>query len=122
MHQQFASPEDIKKSPANLFTGTFVGEPPMNVFPATATISDSEVSLLLSDDVTLQYPAAEFSAELRTRLSELKDIVVGVRPYAVQLRETGSPATVVANQWLGDQSHIAANFAGGSSGARDERI
>ncbi|CAN0586703.1 unnamed protein product, partial [Ectocarpus sp. 12 AP-2014] len=112
--QQFASPDDIKKSPANLFTGTFVGEPPMNVFPAVATISDSDVSLQLAGDVTLQYPAAEFSAELRTRLGELKDVVVGVRPYAVRRRDAGSPATVVANQWLGDQSHIAANFAGGS--------
>lgn len=112
--QQFASPDDIKKSPANLFTGTFVGEPPMNVFPAVATISDSDVSLQLAGDVTLQYPAAEFSVELRTRLGELKDVVVGVRPYAVRRRDAGSPATVVANQWLGDQSHIAANFAGGS--------
>ena len=44
----------------------------------------------------------------------MRDVILGVRPYAVQRRYTGSPATVVANQWLGDQSHIAANFAGGS--------
>ncbi|WP_120631978.1 ABC transporter ATP-binding protein [Ruegeria sp. EL01] len=112
--QQFASPEDIKKSPANLFTGTFVGEPPMNVFPARTSISETTVSLRLDGDVELSYPVDAFSAELRTRLTEMGEVVLGVRPYAVQRRETGSPATVVANQWLGDQSHIAANFAAGS--------
>ena len=30
--QQFDTPAEIKERPANLFTGTFVGEPPMNVF------------------------------------------------------------------------------------------
>ena len=112
--QQYASPDDIKKSPANLFTGTFVGEPPMNIFPAVATITDAEVALKLSNDITLQYPLAEFSEELRARLSDIKDVVVGVRPYAVQRRDEGPRAMVIANQWLGDQSHIAANFAGGS--------
>lgn len=29
--QQFASPSDLKDSPANLFVATFIGEPPMNV-------------------------------------------------------------------------------------------
>jgi ABC-type sugar transport system ATPase subunit len=35
--QQFDTPQMIKERPANLFTGTFVGEPPMNVFEATVT-------------------------------------------------------------------------------------
>jgi multiple sugar transport system ATP-binding protein len=112
--QQFASPDEIKKSPANLFTGTFVGEPPMNVFPAAASISETTVSLQLAGDVALTYPSDAFSPQLRARLTEMRDVILGVRPYAVQRRDTGSPATVVANQWLGDQSHIAANFAGGS--------
>ena len=112
--QQFASPDEIKKSPANLFTGTFVGEPPMNVFPAAASISETTVSLQLAGDVALTYQSDAFSPQLRARLTEMRDVILGVRPYAVQRRDTGSPATVVANQWLGDQSHIAANFAGGS--------
>jgi len=112
--QQFASPEDIKKSPANIFTGTFVGEPPMNVFPARASISEETVCLRLNENIDLSYPADAFSAELRASLAGMGDIVLGVRPYAVQRRDTGSLATVVVNQWLGDQSHIATNFAGGS--------
>ena len=37
--QQYGSPAEIKEQPANLFTGTFVGEPPMNVFNARASAS-----------------------------------------------------------------------------------
>ncbi|MBT6924922.1 MAG: ABC transporter ATP-binding protein, partial [Marinovum sp.] len=112
--QQFASPEAIKKSPANLFTGTFVGEPPMNVFPALVNISEATVTFKLESDVQLTYALDAFSTELRARLATVGEVILGVRPYAVERRQTGSPATVVANQWLGDQSHIAANFAGGS--------
>jgi multiple sugar transport system ATP-binding protein len=112
--QQFASPEAIKKSPAYLFTGTFVGEPPMYVFPALVNISEAAVTFKLESDVQLTYALDAFSTELRARLATVGEVVLGVRPYAVERRQTGSPATVVANQWLGDQSHIAANFAGGS--------
>jgi multiple sugar transport system ATP-binding protein len=112
--QQFASPDEIKDAPANLFTGTFVGEPPMNVFPATATVSDTEVTLKMEDGMELSYPADAFSSELRTRIGALGEIALGIRPYSVKRRETGAPAVIVANQWLGDQSHIAASFAGGS--------
>jgi len=39
--QQFDTPQMIKERPANLYTGTFVGEPPMNVFEATVTGTDA---------------------------------------------------------------------------------
>ena len=32
--QQLRQPAELKERPANLFTGTFIGEPPMNVFDA----------------------------------------------------------------------------------------
>ena len=35
--QQYATPAELKARPANLFTGTFIGEPPMNVFNAGVT-------------------------------------------------------------------------------------
>jgi multiple sugar transport system ATP-binding protein len=37
-----------------------------------------------------------------------------VRPYAVKRCEQGAAAHVIANQWLGDQTHIAASFAQGT--------
>ncbi|WP_299916452.1 ABC transporter ATP-binding protein [uncultured Roseobacter sp.] len=112
--QQYASPDEIKEAPANLFTGTFVGEPPMNVFPATVTVADAMVTLEMADGLVLTYPANAFPDDLLARLVELQQITLGVRPYSVKRSEKGAPAVIVANQWLGDQTHIAASFAGGA--------
>ncbi|PWR02490.1 ABC transporter ATP-binding protein [Meridianimarinicoccus roseus] len=109
--QQYASPAEIKERPANLFTGTFVGEPPMNVFPASASVSAGEILLNLAGGLVLRYPEAEFAPEVRQSILSRGDVVIGVRPYAVHRGEGGAEAQVVANQWLGDQTHIAAAFA-----------
>lgn len=114
MLQQFDTPDRIKERPANLFTGTFVGEPPMNVFEAEVTHEANVLSLLLPDGVHLDYPDAAFAPEVRARILGLRKIVIGIRPYAVRRATDGVPARVSANQWLGDQTHIAADFAGGS--------
>ncbi len=112
--QQYATPEEIKKAPANLFTGTFVGEPPMNVFPAKAREVGSELLLDLEQGLSLTYAADAFSPEVRAALLSRSEVMLGVRPYAVHRSDNGAGAQVMANQWLGDQSHIAASFAGGT--------
>lgn len=116
--QQYATPGEIKDRPANLFTGTFVGEPPMNVFPASASLSNTagreELVLSLVDGPDLRYPAADFGADVQARMLAIPDFVLGIRPYAVHRGPQGAMARVVTNQWLGDQSHIAASFAGKS--------
>lgn len=112
--QQFASPSEIKERPANLFTGTFVGEPPMNVFPATASNVDGVIHLDLEGGLDLSYPEASIATDVREKILSTKKVLIGVRPYAVKRRQGGAAAQVVANQWLGDQSHIAANFANGT--------
>lgn len=110
--QQYGSPAEIKERPANLFTGTFVGEPPMNVFPATASLSDGTLTFDLTGGLDLRYPESAFDARVRKMVLDRRQVVIGVRPYAVHRADQGAAARVVANQWLGDQSHIAASFAG----------
>ncbi|OYX42581.1 MAG: ABC transporter ATP-binding protein [Rhodobacterales bacterium 32-67-9] len=120
--QQYASPDEIKERPANLFTGTFVGEPPMNVFPASVTAADGTLHIDLRGEVRgdlragldLIYAESDFARPVRDRMLGKRDVVIGVRPYAVHRAAKGAAAQVVANQWLGDQSHIAASFAGKS--------
>ncbi len=112
--QQFATPQTIKEAPANLFTGTFVGEPPMNVFDAQASDQDGQLHLDLGQGLNLSYAADAFAPEVRASLLARKNIVLGVRPYAVHRDTAGAEAKVIANQWLGDQSHIAASFANGT--------
>lgn len=109
--QQYASPLEIKNRPANLFTGTFIGEPPMNVFPAHVSIESGFLRFHLHDGLELSYNESDFARPVRERMLGYSDVVLGVRPYAVQRSVTGAPGTIVANQWLGDQSHIAASFA-----------
>ncbi|MCY4006305.1 MAG: ABC transporter ATP-binding protein [Rhodobacteraceae bacterium] len=110
--QQFDTPEEIKARPANLFTGTFIGEPPMNTLNATARLEDNLLKFHLEEDVVLGYPEDAFATGLRDRLLELEQVTIGVRPHAVKLGEQGVSAKVYANQWLGDQSHVAMHFAG----------
>ncbi|MEM8755724.1 MAG: ABC transporter ATP-binding protein, partial [Pseudomonadota bacterium] len=112
--QQFDAPDAIKARPANLFTGAFIGEPPMNLFPARADAGEEQVGFVLGEGATLAYPAAAFAPELRAALAGRPEVTVGVRPHAVRLTEGGERAEVFAAQWLGDQSHVAARFAGGS--------
>lgn len=109
--QQYDTPLQIKERPSNLFTGTFIGEPPMNVFDARVSLEADTLSLALGGDVTLTYPADAFSAQIRSTILSRPSVVIGIRPYAVKRSDHGVSARVVANQWLGDQSHIAAEFA-----------
>ncbi len=112
--QQFESPQKLKDHPANLFTGTFVGEPPMNVFEASVERDSNSVRFELDNDVCLTYDAADFSTNVIQAALSLKHVVIGVRPYAIKRTSNGIKASVVANHWLGDQSHIAATLAGQS--------
>lgn len=111
--QQFDTPAALRDRPANMFTGTFIGEPPMNVFPASAALSDGRLRLSLPEDAALDYPQAAFAPEVREAILRRGRVTLGVRPHAVRLDPAGAPAVVLANQWLGDQTHVAARFAGG---------
>lgn len=112
--QQFDTPDCIKEAPSNLFAGTFIGEPPMNVFNARLETNGERIAFKLDDNVSLSYQLNEFSDDVVNVLRNRKHLVLGVRPYAVKRTDSGIPATVAVNQWLGDQSHIAADFAGSS--------
>ncbi|MBC6439523.1 MAG: ABC transporter ATP-binding protein [Rhodospirillales bacterium] len=110
--QQFDTPAALKDRPANLFAGTFIGEPPMNVFAARLSLSGGKMRFSLDGGVALDCDETAFAPALRDRLATYPDgVAIGIRPHAVRLSEGGLPVTVFANQWLGDQSHIAANFA-----------
>ncbi len=111
--QQFDSPSAIKDRPANLFAGTFIGEPPMNTYHAKVNIEDNRIAFQLADsEEALRYDTAAFSTSVLDAARGCDHVIVGVRPYAVTRSDRGIPATVVVNQWLGDQTHIAADFAG----------
>jgi multiple sugar transport system ATP-binding protein len=110
--QQYATPAELKARPANLFTGTFIGEPPMNVFQARPLVEAARVGFTLADGQTLAYSSNEFSDGVRAAMSRLATIVVGVRPHGVRLGGGPLNAEIAACQWLGDQTHVAAKLGG----------
>jgi len=110
--QQFESPLALKEQPANLFTGAFIGEPPMNVFNAIVSKQGNTVQFKLNEEHSLSYGLSEFSESVIAAVLDRRKVVIGVRPYAVKRSSDGVNVTVTANQWLGDQTHIAAVLAG----------
>jgi multiple sugar transport system ATP-binding protein len=110
--QQYATPADLKARPANLFTGTFIGEPPMNVFNATVMQNAKTVSFTLDGGTVLSYPAAELTKPVRDRLANMDRVAIGVRPHALHVGKGPIKARILSCQWLGDQTHVAAEVAG----------
>ncbi|MCW5287687.1 ABC transporter ATP-binding protein [Verminephrobacter aporrectodeae subsp. tuberculatae] len=121
--QQFATTEDLKERPANLFVAGFIGEPAMNLLPARVSRRGSRIGVVL--------PAAAGTEALRLDLGDsarvpaadgLRDghaVHLGVRPHKVRVGT--APAgdntntlhgTLAFNQWQGDQSHIGIHLGG----------
>lgn len=110
--QQYASPHELKSKPSNLFTGTFIGEPPMNVFDATISVTKSNLAFYLGDSCILQYPIKDFGTGILNSISGGKKVVLGVRPHAVHIGQGAIKGVISSCQWLGDQTHIAVEVAG----------
>lgn len=108
--QQIASPAELKDRPSNLFVASFIGEPPMNVFPARIERD------LAGTRVATAAEAPGFAVSLPNGaakgLADGKAVQLGVRPHNVRVGEGAFQATVLSNQWLGDQTHVVAETAG----------
>jgi multiple sugar transport system ATP-binding protein len=110
--QQYATPAELKARPANLFTGTFIGEPPMNVIDARVATGEKVVTFTLDGGTALSYPASELSPAVRELLARTPDVAIGIRPHALHIGPGPIRGKVIACQWLGDQTHVAADVAG----------
>ncbi|MBO0902440.1 ABC transporter ATP-binding protein [Jiella sonneratiae] len=111
--QQFASPAELKRAPANLFVGTFIGEPPMNVYRVKPTVADGRLSLSAAGAELFGYAPGTVSDAVLDRVRGREEVIVGVRPADVRVGASGAPAEVVSNQWIGDQTHLESTFPGG---------
>jgi multiple sugar transport system ATP-binding protein len=109
--RQLGTPAELKERPADLFVASFIGEPPMNILAADASLSDGRARLRVARPdgefaFALDMPAAAGVREGPVRL--------GIRPHRVRVGGGEGPLTaaVVSNQWLGDQTHLGLDLAG----------
>lgn len=112
MLQQYATPAELKARPSNLFTGTFIGEPPMNVLSATIETTSKQVTFKIEGGSELRYPPGEISADVTKALKNRNTITLGIRPHAVYAGQGSIKGKVIACQWLGDQTHVAVDVGG----------
>jgi multiple sugar transport system ATP-binding protein len=110
--QQYATPAELKARPANLFTGTFIGEPPMNWFQAAVSVDDNSARLDIDAGVSLIFKVDELSDGVRKLLAGKNRVVIGVRPHALRVGGGTIKGKVISCQWLGDQTHVAVEVAG----------
>ncbi len=109
--QQYATPAELKDRPANLFVGAFIGEPPMNLFPASIGGEGELFRFALDEGGTvLAFAQDEFAPPVRRRLQSLSKLTLGIRPHALHIGEGPIKARVSSCQWLGDQTHVAAEL------------
>lgn len=100
--QQFGTSQELHDRPANIFVATFFGEPPMNVLEATLIEAGAQ---LAGTDLALPLAA--------TPGAPGTPVILGIRPQRLRFGGAGLlHGTVVSNQWLGDEAHVAVDCAG----------
>jgi multiple sugar transport system ATP-binding protein len=109
--QQFATPAALKEEPANLFVASFIGEPPMNILGVR--LVDGGLAVESPDGRPAFHIALAAPMAARLAPHARNGLRLGIRPHRVRVGDPrGLPATVVSNQWLGDQTHLALDLAG----------
>ncbi len=101
--QQCGTAEELRERPNNIFVATFFGEPPMNLLPAT---TGPEGARLTGATETALPLAASLA------LAPGQEIEIGIRPHRIRLGDFPLRGVVLSNQWLGDEAHVAVEFAG----------
>jgi multiple sugar transport system ATP-binding protein len=104
--QQFDTPRALYTSPANTFVAEFIGSPSMNL--CTLAVDDRGVSF---GGVEIAVPA-----EVRNGHREL---VVGLRPEALEVASDGCGAVVEVVEEIGADTHV---FCVAQVGGREEKL
>lgn len=103
--QQVAPPRELYEQPANTFVAGFIGNPPMNLFPARPIAVDGGFGLRLGE----QTVALAFPADVTERWRAWLDtpLTAGIRPEHLHLvtdDDGGLRATVSDAEYLGHET------------------
>jgi len=110
--QQFDTPQRVYSDPANLFVGTFIGSPAMNLVEAQLIQGDRGTDCVVGS-YRVPIPDRILASEAALARAVGGRIAVGVRPEAISVADTGEGlhGTVVVSEALGAEvlSHIEVN-------------
>src|SRR5690606_35518396 len=115
--QQFGTPAELRDRPANLFVAGFIGEPPMNLYPAEIVADGGGPAIAVQSAAgaaafRVPLPPADAAPALHEPLTPGQQVHFGIRPHKVRLGTSDLSGTVLSNCWLGDQSHIGTDIGG----------
>ena len=105
--EQVGAPLELYDRPANLFVAGFIGSPAMNFIEAKVHRNGGPPVAIAGDGTKLPLPAD-------APLHDATDIVYGVRPEHLLLRETGDalPAEVIVVEPTGAETLVVTRLAG----------
>jgi ABC-type sugar transport system ATPase subunit len=107
--QQVTTPKDLYALPANVFVAGFLGNPPMNLMPATVTTGTAGSTVLRLAGGEVPLPPAYNPSRLPTT------VTAGVRPEALALDPQGSlSAAMTVAEVLGAEVHVIARLPDGT--------
>jgi multiple sugar transport system ATP-binding protein len=108
--QQFDTPSEVYRHPANLFVAGFVGSPSMNLLPANLLPAHSARSRLSIGSLSINLTQEQQS------LIGARKVTVGIRPEDIDFSTTAQPGYTPARVWvtedLGNETLIRLSLDG----------
>ena len=106
---QQGTPEQLFRSPANIFVAGFIGSPPMNFIDVEVDHRDGTI-VLRADGFELAVNQADAR---RLQARKVSAITLGVRPSDFVLSEAGgTEIPVILSEYVGSQSVITSEIGG----------
>ncbi len=104
--EQIGTPLDLYDHPKNMFVAGFLGSPAMNFLEGVVVGHEDSACLDLGD-------AGRVPLAGRVRQAAGKRVIVGIRPEAIAIADTGGiPAEVLVVEPTGSETHLAVRLGG----------
>ncbi len=81
---QVGTPRQVYESPTNVFTASFIGNPPMNLIPMNLVIEEEAIKLS-SESVSLTIPINKYERPPAHHLRPAQKVILGIRPDQIHL-------------------------------------
>ena len=112
--QQIGTPQEVYDSPVNMFVAGFIGVPQMNFYDGKLLKNAAGKYSVQVEDAVIELPA-EKQKNLEDHKVAEQDIIVGVRPEHISLKEVPGKmikGTVDVSELMGSSVHLHINALG----------